>query len=374
MSRRMDRRSFLKVTGGRPRSAAAAFSPRRSEAQDKRTLVVAWDTDIDTLDPAHFKAIGGYVTVANCYDTLIGWKVRPIKDKPGFFRSQPAEWEPMIAESWSTERDGATLVFKIRKGAKFPSGRPVTAHAAKYCFDRGLQSPGYMRLVIPSLIQVGSPDQFEVRDDYTFAIKMNAPSPMALDVVTLSNNAIMDPEEVKAHATKDDPWAGRVDEAQHRRRRPLSPREERARRGGRPGGEPGILAAGAVLPADRPQVRAQRGRPGAPSQEEGDRHGRGPPGALAQEREEPRGRAGAQGLPGPRHHLPLALHERQQAALRQREGAAGRELRHPHPGHPAQRALRVRDADEEPGPAPHPGVQRDALAATSTTSRRRSSS
>ena len=208
MSRRMDRRSFLKVTAGAAALGGAAFPPLRSEAQDKRTLVVAWDTDIDTLDPAHFKAIGGYVTVANCYDTLIGWKVRPIKDKPGFFRSQPAEWDPMIAESWATERDGATLVFKIRKGAKFPSGRPVTAHAAKYCFDRGLQSPGYMRLVIPSLIQVTSPDQFEVRDDYTFAIKMNAPSPMALDVVTLSNNAIMDPEEVKAHATKDDPWAG----------------------------------------------------------------------------------------------------------------------------------------------------------------------
>src|SRR5205807_5662954 len=104
-----------------------------------------------------------------------------------------------------TERDGATLVFKRRKGATCPSVRPVTAHAAKYCFDRGLQSLGYMRLVIPALIQVKSPEQFEVRDDYTFAIKMEAPSPMALDVVTLSNNAIMDPEEVKALATKDDP-------------------------------------------------------------------------------------------------------------------------------------------------------------------------
>ncbi len=208
MSRRMNRRSFLKGTVGVAAIGAAGFRPRRSQAQDKRTLVVAWDTDIDTLDPAHFKAIGGYVTVANCYDTLIGWKVRPIKDKPGFFRSQPAEWDAMIAESWSTERDGATLVFKIRKGATFPSGRPVTAHAAKYCFDRGLQSPGYMRLVIPALIQVKSPEQFEVRDDYTFAIKMEAPSPMALDVVTLSNNAIIDPEEAKARATKDDPWAG----------------------------------------------------------------------------------------------------------------------------------------------------------------------
>jgi hypothetical protein len=49
-----------------------------------------------------------------------------------------------------------------------------------------------MRLVILSLIQVVRP--ISSRRDVTFAIKMNAPSPMALDVVTLSNNAIMDPE------------------------------------------------------------------------------------------------------------------------------------------------------------------------------------
>ncbi|MBI4563037.1 MAG: ABC transporter substrate-binding protein [Candidatus Rokubacteria bacterium] len=210
MMTRMNRRAFLKAAG---RAAAAfplagtALRPRRARAQEPRTLVVTWDSDIDTLDPAHFKAMGGYVTVANCYDTPIAWKVRPIEGKPGFYRSHPGEFDPMICESWSSEADGATIVFKVRRGAKFASGRPVTAHAVKYCFDRGLQSPGYMRIVIPSLIQVNAPEQFEVRDDYTFAIKMKAPSPMALDIVALSNNAILDPEEVKAHATKDDPWA-----------------------------------------------------------------------------------------------------------------------------------------------------------------------
>jgi len=123
MSRRVNHRSFLKATAGAA-ALGAAFRPVRSGAQDKRTLVVAWDTDIDTLDPAHFKDIGGYVTVANCYDTLISWKVRPIKDKPSFFRALSRESDGMLGESWSTERDGATLVFKIRKGAKFPSGRP----------------------------------------------------------------------------------------------------------------------------------------------------------------------------------------------------------------------------------------------------------
>src|SRR5262245_24813672 len=164
----MDRRAFLRAAGGA--TAVTALAPvRRAIGQDAKTLVVAWDTDIDTLDPAQFKAVGGYVTVANCYDTVIGWKVRPIQGKAGFFRSQPGEFEAGVAESWTREREGATLVFKIRRNAKFPSGRPVTAQAVKYCFDRGLQSPGYMRIVIPALIQVDSPDQFQVRDDYTFA-------------------------------------------------------------------------------------------------------------------------------------------------------------------------------------------------------------
>src|SRR5260370_39236402 len=64
-----------------------------------------------------------------------------------------------------------------------------------------------MKLIFPTLIQVSAPEQFVVRDDYTFAIAMKAPSPMGLDTVALSNNAILDPEEVKAHATGDDPWA-----------------------------------------------------------------------------------------------------------------------------------------------------------------------
>jgi peptide/nickel transport system substrate-binding protein len=203
----IDRRAFLRVTAGAAALASVASRPARSGAQDRRTLVVAWDTDIDTLDPAQFKAIGGYVTIANCYDTPIAWKVQPIPDRPGFFISKPAQWDPAVAESWSTEREGATIVLKVRKGVKFPSGRPVTAQALKYCFDRGLQSPGYMRLLFPSLLGVKSPEQFEVRDEQTFAMKMEQPNPMGMDIIALSNNALMDPDEVKAHATGQDPWA-----------------------------------------------------------------------------------------------------------------------------------------------------------------------
>jgi peptide/nickel transport system substrate-binding protein len=204
-----DRRNFLKL--GAAGAAAAATAPfvvtRDAQAQDVRTLTVAWDTDIDTLDPASFKSIGAYTTQANIYDSPLMWKVQPVAGRAGLFRSQPGEFDGGIAESWSFERDGATLVLKIRKGVKFPSGRPVNAHAVKYLFDRGLQSPGYMRIMYPTLLSITKPEAFEVRDDDTLAINMPAPNPMALDIMAVSNNALLDPEEVKAHATAEDPWA-----------------------------------------------------------------------------------------------------------------------------------------------------------------------
>ena len=205
------RRDFLKLAGAAGLSLPLMNTPfsalRRADAAEPRTLTVAWDTEIDTLDPASFKTIGGYTTIANIYDTPIWWGVSPIPNKEGFFLSKPNDFVPRMAESWSKEKDGSVLVFKVRKGMKFPTGNPVTAHSFKYSFDRGLQSPGYMRIVIPSLMTIDSPDQFEVRDDYTFAIRLKSPTPMAMDIVALSNNAILDQTEVKKYATAEDPWA-----------------------------------------------------------------------------------------------------------------------------------------------------------------------
>lgn len=210
MNGNSDRRDFLKSAAagaGALTLAGLELAPGLVAAQDKRTLTVAWDTDIDTLDPASFKSIGGYTVQANIYDSPLMWKVQPVTGKAGLLQSRPGEMEGGIAESWAFEKGGATLVLKIRRGVKFPSGRPVNANSVKYMFDRGLQSPGYMRILFPRLLRITKPDQFEVRDEFTFAINMPAPSPMALDTMALINNALLDPEEVKANATAEDPWA-----------------------------------------------------------------------------------------------------------------------------------------------------------------------
>ena len=206
MKRHSDRRDFLKLTAaGAATLTMSGIAP--VIAEESRTLTVAWDTDIDTLDPASFKSIGGYTIQANIYDSPLMWKVDPVPGKPGLAQSKPGEFEGGIAESWSLEKDGATLVLNVRKGVTFPSGKPVNAAVVKYLFDRGLQSPGYMRILFPRLLRITKPEQIEVRDDYTVALNMPAPSPMTLDTMCLINNALLDPDEVKANATTEDPWA-----------------------------------------------------------------------------------------------------------------------------------------------------------------------
>ena len=208
MTDKLHRRDFLaRTAAGAANIAMASTGATIARADDTKTLVVAWDTDIDSLDPAVYRSIAAFVVTANIYDSPLMWKVQPVEGTSGVFRAQPGEFEPSIAESWSFENGDKTVVLKIRKGLTFPSGRPVNATAVKYLFDRNLQSPGYMSRNYPTLIHVTKPEQFEVRDDNTLAINMTAPSPMVLDVLSIVNNCVIDPDEVKAHATASDPWA-----------------------------------------------------------------------------------------------------------------------------------------------------------------------
>src|ERR1051326_3977209 len=96
------RRDVFKLAGGLASLAIGQeLAPRFAMAQDARTLTIAWDTDIDTLDPTAFKSIGAYVVQANVYDNPLMWQVDPVAGKPGLYRSQPGEFQGSAVESWS---------------------------------------------------------------------------------------------------------------------------------------------------------------------------------------------------------------------------------------------------------------------------------
>src|SRR5258708_9689387 len=209
MKIKSDRRTFLKLSTGAGVLVLGGVAAGPASAQGGSTLTLAWDTDIDSLDPHVFKSVGGYAVQCNLYDPMVSWKVRPVDGTVGLSRSFPNEFEGSIAQSWTFERDGATVVLKIRPGMTFPSGRPVNGAALKYSLDRALQSPGYMRFVMPRMLQISKPDDIELRDDSTVAINMRGPTPqpMVLNLLSLMTITALDPELVKPNATEKDPWA-----------------------------------------------------------------------------------------------------------------------------------------------------------------------
>src|SRR5690606_772769 len=45
------------------------------------------------------------------------------------------EWMPWLAEKWDVAKDGKTITFVIREGAKFHNGDPLTVEDVKFSFD-----------------------------------------------------------------------------------------------------------------------------------------------------------------------------------------------------------------------------------------------
>ena len=145
-----DRRDFLKLTAAGAATLTLGGLPIPAGAEEKRTLTVAWDTDIDTLDPASFKSIGGYTIQANIYDSPLMWKVEPVAGKPGLSQSKPGEMEGGIAKSFAFEKDGAT------HRAEHPQGREIPQRQAgqRDCREVSVRSrpavPGLHAYPLPS--------------------------------------------------------------------------------------------------------------------------------------------------------------------------------------------------------------------------------
>ena len=167
-------------------------------AQDRtQTLIYGGDwTDFITADPqVSYEFSGGLVT-DNLYETLVKFEGTDLSTlKPG------------LAESWKVER-GTTdwaITFKLRKGAKFSTGREVQAKDVVYSFERGLaiKGPGVFLL---SDIAAIKPGATKAVDPYTVEVRIpKTASPQSfLSVLTFNIGGIVDSEEVSKNAKNND--------------------------------------------------------------------------------------------------------------------------------------------------------------------------
>src|ERR1044071_2783389 len=108
MSYRLSRRALLMA------SSLLALPAGGSVAADKDTIVVSQASDVLTLDPMLDTSPISLNVFRNIFDALtrIGADGSVV---------------PQLAESWTTSEDTKTWEFKIRSGATFHNGQPVTA-------------------------------------------------------------------------------------------------------------------------------------------------------------------------------------------------------------------------------------------------------
>jgi peptide/nickel transport system substrate-binding protein len=136
--------------------------------------------------------------IMNTYVRLVSYGT---KSGPGSTKQFDAgKIVPYLAKSWTISPNGLVYTFKLNKGLKFPSGRPVDAKAVKYSFDRvrimnqcglyflwdGLYKP-------PQIKSVSAPNPT------TVVIRLNILNPNALQDWAQAAGSIVDESVVDAH-------------------------------------------------------------------------------------------------------------------------------------------------------------------------------
>ena len=206
----MDRRDFITSTTGSAAVAAVtavtAGLPQAAIAQGrpKDVLVVANEFGPNSLD---IHTVGAnrasYGVSWLVYDRLMTYGKRTLPD--GRVMYDINKLEPELAESWKVAPDGNSVTFKLRKGATFHDGTPVTAKDVKWSFDRAVTVGGFptFQMAAGSLEK---PDQFEVLDEHTFRVKFIRRDKLTMNDLAVVVPCVFNSELVKKNATAQDPW------------------------------------------------------------------------------------------------------------------------------------------------------------------------
>ncbi len=174
---------------------------------EKPLIVVALSDTVNLVEPHTFRSTSAYAVTGAVYEPLITQAVS--KQPDGSLQYSRTDHVGAGAESYTielTDDGGMLATFNLRKDAKFDDGTPVTAEDYKYVFQRSIEGPGYIGVLLP-FIGVSSADQVTVVDDYTLQIKADVQSPLFQRFLTFQVFGALNKALLDENATPDDPWA-----------------------------------------------------------------------------------------------------------------------------------------------------------------------
>jgi peptide/nickel transport system substrate-binding protein len=201
----MNRREFLKSTTALAATTAVAAPSVISSAKAQsraETLLIVSESGPNNID---IHGVGtnvpGYEVSWNCYDRLISHEMKTGPNGAPYYDRDKFKME--LAEDMNVGDMSAT--FKLKKGATFQDGTPVTAKDVKWSLDRAVSVGGFptFQMGAGSLTK---PEQFVVVDDSTFRVDFARKDRLTIPDLAVIVPAIYNSELVKKNATEKDPW------------------------------------------------------------------------------------------------------------------------------------------------------------------------
>lgn len=204
----MKRRDFL-GTGGALTAfalAGARFGISPASAQAAGALRMLIEDSPNTFDPAGTGYNSASANISwNVYDRLVTYGSKPVEGTDGGLIYDYDNIVGQAAESYEIAADGTSITFRMRPGAVFHDGSPVTAHDAKWSLDRMVSVPTAKAQVASGSLT--DPAQFVVLDDMTLRVDVPQADRFTLPNLCVLFPAIFNSTVCKANATEADPWA-----------------------------------------------------------------------------------------------------------------------------------------------------------------------
>lgn len=152
------RRHFLKGTAAMMLVPGLGMVQTSFAANGVSRLVVGMNADMPIPDAHKTRAMVSHTVMKHVVECLISF-------------DEDYKLIPQLAESWAPENGGATYVIKLRKGVSFHNGKEFSAEDAKYSIER-------LKDVSPNKGDYSDIVRVDIRDPYTIAVVLSAPSPI----------------------------------------------------------------------------------------------------------------------------------------------------------------------------------------------------
>jgi peptide/nickel transport system substrate-binding protein len=166
--------AFVRVWPGKEASA---------QSQSRRTLIVATSNDINNFDPHTNTDEPTTFLLRNVYDALVR-----VED-------DPPRISPQLATSWEISADGLEYVFRLDPAARFHDGKPVSADAVVYSFERLMRIKKGNSWMIAGIIEPGGVQAVDAGTVRMRLVKPFGPLLQVLPWIWVVNPAQVEPNK-----------------------------------------------------------------------------------------------------------------------------------------------------------------------------------